>query len=165
MNYDYSTEKLYMGPAWDHDIGFGNTSKSSTTPGSYGSLLSNNAWIQNFFDPMKNSSAAKDYEGFLINQSSWYNRMFGDDEFVTLVKKRWAETREPLKKSIEWIRNQGRTLDDSAKLNDSVWHIIGSANWPRAPGYRSRKNYKSEVDFLVDWCEKRFEWLDRIFME
>ena len=167
MNYDYSTEKLYMGPAWDHDIGFGNTSKSSTTPGSYGSLLSNNAWIQmfNFFDPVKNSSAAKDYEGFLINQSSWYNRMFGDDEFVTLVKKRWAETREPLKKSIEWIRNQGRTLDDSAKLNDSVWHIIGSANWPRAPGYCSRKNYKSEVDFLVDWCEKRFEWLDRIFME
>ena len=58
-----------------------------------------------------------------------------------------------------------RGLDDSAKLNDSVWHIIGSANWPRAPGYRSRKNYKSEVDFLVDWCEKRFEWLDRIFME
>lgn len=167
MNYDYSAEKLYMGPAWDHDIGFGNTSKSSTSPGSYGSLLSNNAWVQmfNFFDPLKNSSAAKNYEGFLINQSHWYNRMFGDDEFVSLVKKRWAETREPLKKSIEWIREQGRDLEEAAEMNDSVWHLLGSASWPRAPGYRSRKNYKSEVDFLVDWCEKRFEWLDRIFME
>lgn len=167
MNYDYSAEKLYMGPAWDHDIGFGNTSKSSTSPGSYGSLLSNNAWIQmfNFFDPLKNSSAAKDYEGFLINQSHWYNRMFGDDEFVSLVKERWAETRDPLKKSIEWIREQGRDLEEAAELNDSVWHIIGSANWPRAPGYRDRKTYRSEVEFLVDWCEKRLEWLDKIFLE
>lgn len=167
MNYDYGTGKLYMGPAWDHDIAFGNTSKSSTSPGSYGSLLSNNAWIQmfNFFDPLKNSSAAKDYEGFLINQSHWYNRMFGDDEFVSLVKERWAETRELLKKSIEWLNEQGRGLEDAAELNDSVWHIIGSANWPRAPGYRERKTYRSEVEFLVDWCEKRIEWLDRIFME
>ncbi|WP_296090926.1 CotH kinase family protein [uncultured Treponema sp.] len=167
MNYDYSTETLYMGPAWDHDIGFGNTSKSTTTPESYGSLLSNNAWIQmfNFFDPLKNSSAAKDYEGFLINQGSWYNRMFGDDEFVALVKKRWVETRGQLKDSFEWLRGQGEFLDEAAELNDSVWHIIGSANWPRAPGYRSRKTYKSEVDFLVDWCEKRFEWFDMIFME
>lgn len=167
MNYDYSAEKLYMGPAWDHDIGFGNTSKSSTSPGSYGSLLSNNAWVQmfNFFDPLKNSSAAKNYEGFLINQSHWYNRMFGDDEFVSLVKKRWAETREPLKKSIEWIREQGRDLEEAAEMNDSVWHLLGSASWPRAPGYKERKTYRSEVEFLVDWCEKRIEWLDSVFME
>lgn len=91
--------------------------------------------------------------------------MFGDDEFVALVKKRWVETRGQLKDSFEWLREQGEFLDEAAELNDSVWHIIGSANWPRAPGYRSRKTYKSEVDFLVDWCEKRFEWFDMIFME
>lgn len=167
MNFDYSAGKLFMGPAWDHDIAFGNTAKGSTSPGSYGSLLSNNAWLQmfNLFDPAKNSSDASDCEGFLINQSHWYNRMFSDDEFVSLVKRRWAETREPLKKSLEWLRIQGRDLNEAAELNDSVWHIIGSANWPRAPRYRSRKTYKSEVDFLVDWCEKRFEWLDMIFSE
>ncbi|MGN0728806.1 CotH kinase family protein [Treponema sp.] len=164
MNYDYKTEKLYMGPSWDHDIAFGNSAKSSTFSSVYGSPMSSNAWINlfYFFDPLKNSTAAGDYDGFLINQSHWYNRLFADEEFVALVKDRWQEKRKELWDSIEWLRKQGEALDAAAELNDSVWHILGSAAWPRVPGYRKRKTYKSEVDFLVEWCEKRFLWLDFI---
>ncbi len=163
MNYDYSTEKLYMGPAWDHDIGFGNTSKDSITQ-------SGNSWNAGkdwgYFDFWKkedNSTAAKNYEGFLINQRGWYRRLFEDEDFAKAVKARWRETREKLGDSIVWLKELGVILNEAAEMNDSVWHLLGSASWPRAPGYKERKTYRSEVDFLVDWCEKRIEWLDSVF--
>ena len=62
MNYDYGRQKLFMGPAWDHDIGFGNTAKSSTSVSmSYGSLLSNSAWFQmfKFYDKDANSTCKR----------------------------------------------------------------------------------------------------------
>ena len=163
MNYDYSTEKLYMGPAWDHDIGFGNTSKDSITQ-------SGNSWNAgkdwgyfNFWKREDNSTAAKNHEGFLINQRGWYRRLFEDEDFAKAVKARWRETREKLGESIVWLKAQGVILNEAAEMNDSVWHLLGSASWPRAPGYRERKTYRSEVEFLVDWCEKRIEWLDSVF--
>ena len=163
MNYDYSTEKLYMGPAWDHDIGFGNTSKDSITQ-------SGNSWNDGkdwgYFDFWKkedNSTAAKNHEGFLINQRGWYKRLFEDKDFAKAVKARWSETRAKLGESIVWLKAQGVILNEAAEMNDSVWHLLGSASWPRAPGYRERKTYRSEVEFLVDWCEKRIEWLDCVF--
>lgn len=167
MNYDYSQDKLFMGPAWDHDIAFGNSGESSTGSNSYNSLVSNSAWIQMFrgFDFSKNSTMPSNEEGFLINQSSWYHRLFNDADFVNAVEKRWCETRLELKSSIDWLKEQGELLNSAGELNDSVWHIIGSAIWPRAPGYRDRKTYKSEVKYLTDWCERRFEWMDSIFYQ
>lgn len=163
MNYDYSTEKLYMGPAWDHDIGFGNTSKDSITQ-------SGNSWNEgkdwgyfNFWKREDNSTAAKNHEGFLINQRGWYRRLFEDEDFAKAVKARWSETRKKLGDSIVWLKEQGVILNEAAEMNDSVWHLLGSASWPRAPGYKERKTYRSEVEFLVDWCEKRMEWLDGVF--
>lgn len=166
MNYDYGRQKLFMGPAWDHDIGFGNTAKSSTSVSmSYGSLLSNSAWFQmfKFYDKDANSTSAKDYEGFLINQNAWYYRLFSDIEFVKAVKMRWNETRPALEQSVVWLRQQGVELEAAAEMNDSVWHIIGSSIWPRAPGYRLRKTYASEVEYFADWCENRIVWLDSVF--
>ena len=167
MNYDYSQDKLFMGPAWDHDIAFGNSGESSTGSNSYNSLVSNSAWIQMFrvFDFSKNSTMPSNEEGFLINQSSWYHRLFNDADFVNAVEKRWCETRLELKSSIDWLKEQGELLNSAGELNDSVWHIIGSAIWPRTPGYRDRKTYKSEVKYLTDWCERRFEWMDSIFYQ
>jgi len=163
MNYDYGMGKLYMGPAWDHDIGFGNTSKDSVTQ-------SGNSWNEgkdwgyfSFWKKEDNSTAAKNYEGFLINQRGWYKRLFEDEDFSKAVKARWSGTRKKLEVSIVWLKAQGVILNEAAEMNDSVWHLLGSESWPRAPGYRKRKTYRSEVEFLVDWCEKRIEWLDSVF--
>lgn len=168
MTYDYDKQKLFMGPAWDHDIAFGNTAKSSTGfANGYTSPLSDSEWISRFpsFDPAENSTAAKDEAGFLINQDYWYNKLFGDDQFVRAVKERYRETRPALAESLVWLKAQAEHLTEAAELNDSVWHIIGSAVWPRAPGYRTRKTYQSETDYLIQWCENRMHWLDTVFLE
>lgn len=163
MNYDYATEKLYMGPAWDHDIAFGNTSKDSISQ-------SGNSWNTGrdwgYFRSWSredNSTAAKNHEGFLINQRGWYKRLFEDEDFAREVRERWLGTRKKLGESIVWLKAQGVLLNETAEMNDSVWHLLGSESWPRAPGYKKRKTYRSEVEFLVEWCEKRIEWLDSVF--
>ena len=165
MHYDYKKQKLFMGPSWDHDIAFGNSGESSTGVSSMDSMVSNSAWLWmfKFFDFSKNSTMPADHEGFLINQNAWYHRLFNDYDFLAAVVKRWNETREDLKASIDWLREQGRRLEAAGEMNDSVWHLLGSAIWPRAPGYRQRKTYQSEVEYLADWCERRFEWMDGIF--
>ena len=170
MNYDYATGKLCMGPAWDHDIAFGNTSKSSASVNldkHEGFLLPSDIWarILPAFSLEDNSLAARNAEGFLINQTDWYNRLFGDEAFVRDVKNRWWQTRDALEESFVWLEEQALIIEQAAKLNDSVWKIIGSSVWPRAPGYRDRKSYESEVDYLVSWCKERAEWLDQMFLE
>ena len=168
MTYDYDEDRLFMGPVWDSDIGFGNTERSGFSPSSgYGPLLSSHAWREMFptLAISEKPSAVHNAEGFLINQDYWYNRLFSDARFVRAVKMRYAETRSALADSIRWLREQGAILNEAAELNDSVWHILGSALWPRAPGYRNRKTYLSEVEYLTNWCEQRMAWLDGVLLE
>ena len=169
MNYDYGTGKLCMGPAWDHDIGFGNTAKTSSSVDltKYEPLLPSEDWARTLpaFRLEDNSLAAQNAEGFLINQTDWYNRLFSDEAFVREVKDRWQQTRPNLEESFVWLEEQAHSIEQAAKLNDSVWKIIGSSLWPRAPGYKERRTYESEVDYLVSWCKARAEWLDQMFLE
>lgn len=165
MTFDFDAQKIFMGPPWDHDIAFGNTTKGATTISSGFSDEIFPGRFAEFFHRDKNNSAAKDYDGFLINQSYWYYRLFCDEEFALMVRERYAETRKKLAESLDWISAQGKFLNDAAELNDSVWHILGSGIWPRAEGYRERKTYESEVNFLVQWCRNRMNFFDDAFAE
>ena len=168
MTYDYDTERLSMGPVWDSDLGFGNTSRSDFLIYSfYGELLSDDEWSEIFpaLESQKRVDKVHSPEGFLINQQFWFNRLFADKRFVRSVRARYAQTREALAESIKWIREQGELLNEAAGLNDSVWGFIGSSIYPRAPGYLKRKTYMSEVEYLADWCERRMAWLDGVFLD
>ena len=160
MNYDYGTKKLSMGPVWDHDIAFGNNQKAASDV-----LLPVEFNLKAGYDMEANNNSAMDYDGFLINQFSWFRILFTDEEFVSLVKERWAQRRPELEKSIVWLEEQGRLLDDAGELNNRVWHVLGSDLWPRAPGFKSRTTYASEVDFLLEWTRGRMKFLDSMFLD
>lgn len=127
-----SDNKIYMGPPWDFDIAFG------------GSHMDNN------FSP----------EDSWINKFHWYKELWRNEEFKQAVKMRWLETRDALRKSFEYIHKESNFLEEAAFLDDSVWHTIGKKQWPLTPGYKDRKTYKAEVDYVYDWCVKRFDWMD-----
>ena len=160
MNYDYGTKKLSMGPVWDHDIAFGNNQKAASDV-----LLPIEFNLKAGYDMEANNNSAMDYDGFLINQFSWFRILFTDEEFVSLVKERWAQRRPELEKSILWLEEQGRLLDDAGELNNRVWHVLGSDLWPRASGFKSRTTYASEVDFLLEWTRGRMKFLDSMFLD
>ena len=133
MYYNHSDGKLYLGPNWDFDISCGNI---------------------NFHDCDKTS-------GFRIKNAAWISRMFEDPGFVANVKTRWNSTKSDLYQSVNtWIPSQAASLEDAAQKNFSRWRILGNYVWPNADGYATRKTYQSEIDYLVNWLNARYTWLD-----
>lgn len=135
MHYDSSKQKLFMGPAWDFDISCGNIS-----------------WY-NCYKP----------EGNFVNENSWYKRLFEDETFKSAVYKRWHEKSEKVEKSFGWLQEQSEIYYPAIMLNDTVWKNIGHRQWPHAPGWKNRKTYQSELDYMTSFLEKRFAWMNESY--
>lgn len=132
MYYDPKDQKLHRGPIWDFDIGFGNI----------------------------NYNSCNNCEGFWIKNSAWYNRLFEDPNFVSKVKFRWNEISQELHNVITTeIQKRADSLSSSAGINFVRWPILGIYVWPNAAGYERRTTYQSEIDYMKDWLEKRYQWL------
>lgn len=132
LHYDSAKAKICMGPVWDFDISSGNIS----------------------WDDCENP------EGFWINGAVWYAQLFKDPAFVTLVQNRWLEKRALLEESLSWLSKEADALRDAVMLNDAVWKNIGHRQWPHAPGWKQRKTYQAELNYMTNWLEKRMNWLD-----
>lgn len=130
MYYNPENQKLYMGPIWDFDIGFGNI----------------------------DYNGCDKQEGFWIKQSGWYNKLFEYPEFAEKVQSRWNEVSDTLQSDISVIQNKADEIAHSADLNFKRWNILGIYVWPNAPGYEERKTYQSEVDYMTTWLTKRYKW-------
>lgn len=130
--YDSEKGKLCMGPVWDFDIAFG----------------------------ADHHDGCNLPEGWYVNQFFWYKRLFEDKVFVNALKSRWEEKADDLRASIEWIKQEAEMLQEARMLDDAIWKTIGNRIWPHTPGWRQRKTYVSEVKYMTDWCQQRFDWLD-----
>lgn len=136
LYYDPTDEKLHLGPNWDFDIAFGNI----------------------------NYNGCDEAAGFWIKGSAWITRMFQDPAFVEKVKFRWNEKKADLQNaitlSIGTIQNLANQISISADYNFKRWEILGGYVWPNADGYDKRTTYQSEVDYMINWCNERFSWLN-----
>ena len=130
--YEQNSGKFFMGPIWDFDISCGNIS----------------------YDNCENP------EGEFINSKAWYKRLFEDENFKKAVHKRFLEKNDELYESFSWIQEQADKLVPAIKINDAVWKNIGHRQWPHAPGWKNRKTYQAEVDYMIDFLEKRRIWLE-----
>lgn len=52
------------------------------------------------------------------------------------------------------------TLKSAADFNFRKWKVLGDYVWPNASGYEDRKTYQSEIDYLIDWLNARYAFLD-----
>ncbi|WP_022932484.1 CotH kinase family protein [Treponema bryantii] len=133
LYYNPETSKLHMGPNWDFDISCGNIDYNNCDK----------------------------TEGFWIKNAAWISRMFQDPLFVTNLKARWNEKKSDLyttvNTKIQLLADENKA---SADYNFKKWQILGIYVWPNAAGYENRTTYQSEVQYLIDWCNERFSWLD-----
>ena len=129
--YDSQAKKIFMGPLWDMDISCGNI----------------------------NYDGCQDPEGFWVKKDQWYKRLFEDEYFAEKVAERWNETKQKLISSFDWLENESKNVKSFVMLNDSVWHNLGRRQWPHAPGWKNRKTYESEVDYMTDFLKKRAQWM------
>lgn len=136
LYYDPSDEKIHFGALWDYDLGFGNV---------------------NYNDCFKTEKF------YIMTRSVWFSRLFLDPAFKAKVRDRWNAKKGELKKSINsQIDKLASKVEDSAEYNFQVWPILGSYVWPNADGFEKRLTYKSEVEYMKDWCTKRYNWMDSV---
>jgi len=133
LYYNATECKLNMGPIWDFDISCGNNSYE-------GNCYPEGYWIK--------------------NEAIWYKKLFEDPWFVEQVKNRWLEKQTELKESVNYIYSLSRKIKYASELNDLAWQNIGHFQWPHAIGWKNRKTYDDEVNYFIDWLNKRIEWLN-----
>lgn len=122
-------QKLKMGPVWDFDLALGNYD-----------------WTDYMFP-----------EGFRVRNCSWFNRLFEDPEFTSLVRKRFGYFYSRKQELFHYLNERAKYIEDSMVENNCVWGTLYNTTWPN---YAVRGSYQNEVAFLKDFLVKRFEWLD-----
>lgn len=132
MYYDTNSGKLFMGPAWDFDLAFGNIS----------------------WDDCEKT------DGFWVNTNGWYSRLWEMEAFRKAVKKRWNEKKSVILDSENWLSEQSLLLKNAIDLNNRVYPSFGKRQWPHAKGWKSRKNHKMEVEYFSNWIKNRYSWYD-----
>ncbi|MBR1938325.1 MAG: CotH kinase family protein [Spirochaetales bacterium] len=81
-----------------------------------------------------------------IKNSIWMQRFFQDENFEDKVKERYKQVRDSLYEAVNGIKTVAETISVSASLDYSRWEID--------------KDYKAQVDELVNWLRNRLDFLD-----
>lgn len=121
--------KLTMGPVWDFDISSGNCNYSN-------SRLTSGWWIRNY--------------------PSWYGRLFEDPAFENQVKARFIALTPHINEVVSRMQQRSKLYIPGKADDESKWKTLGKYIWPNYVWYNS---YEEEVAYLLDWMEKRMNWL------
>ena len=138
--------KLKMGPIWDFNLAFGNVNYcDGDSP--YG-------WAHRFNDICSGDTWQVPF---------WWNRFLDDPEYVSLLKERWAILRSEILSS-DTVSGRLRELQENLKGSSAIdknfgkWLILGKYIWPNK---FIGDSYDSEINYLEEWINERFDWLDQ----
>lgn len=137
--------KIFAGPLWDFDLGYGNVNYWS--PG-----LDHTGWL---------------YEDVKVDEYSrmyWWKRMMEDPYFRNLAKTRWVDLRMNKFSSlaINAVIDSIKTLTHDARVrNYEQWPILGEYVWPNYDW--SNNDYDDEVEYFSEFLFDRIGWMDYHF--
>lgn len=142
-NKDSKNNKLFIGPPWDYNLGWGNAD--------YCDGGSSTGWASdfNFICPGDN---------FQI--PFWWQKMLSDPEFLNRLNCRWNELRQgPFNTDSinDLIDSVSLFLQEPATRNFSKWNILNNWVWPNNFVGGS---YLTEIGFIKNWINDRFLWID-----
>ncbi|HEX6891843.1 MAG TPA: CotH kinase family protein [Chryseolinea sp.] len=137
--------KLFMGPVWDFNLGFGNAN--------YCTGGSPEGFVLDF-----NSICPDDY--WLI--PFWWKRLLQDETFSDKVAARWGELRSGAfsEENLHgYIDSVASVLNVEAQgRNFQAWNVLNKYVWPN---YYIGATFQSEVSWLKSWISQRLTWLDQ----
>lgn len=134
--------KLFAGPAWDFNLGYGNV--DYWEPGIYYT-----GWL--YTDVQSNSWSIM----------YWWKRMMEDAYYRNLTKTRWVSLRQNqlTDAAIHSVIDSILIHIDAAKdRNYERWPILGHYVWPN---YDWQDNtFEDEVDYFENYLFNRLHWID-----
>ena len=127
--YKAPGEKLYMGPIWDFDLGFGNV---------------------NYADPEFPT-------GFWVRHNPWISRMLQDPTFVLKVKQRFSYFLNREQQIYDLIDEYYAYLYVSQWENDHIWNTLGVWVWPNSQVFNTYEEeiayLKYWIETRLNWME------------
>jgi hypothetical protein len=144
---DSKNGKLFLGPYWDYNHGFGNSDYYD------GAIIE--GWQLSY---LTTNSTFKTTDQF--QPPFWWNRLLQDKNFMNKVKLRWIELRKKqfVVKSIEaFIDSFVVHLAEAQQRNFVKWPILNTYVWPNAYVGGS---YFNEITYLKKWINDRINWID-----
>ena len=136
--------KLFAGPLWDFNLGWGNANycQGGQTSG----------WEINFNSVCQGN-------GSLMNPF-WFNRMLQDTVFANNVNCRWTDLRTSILSDsylMAYIDSMATILTEPAVRNYNRWPILGVYVWPN--NYVGN-TYQEEITYMKNWILARTAWMD-----
>jgi len=136
--------KIFMGPIWDYNEGFGNVDYcTGGTP---------SGWVLDF-----NKTCPDDYWQIPF----WWKKLLLDSAFTKQLNDRWNSLRSTVLATSQvsaFIDSLNTVLDAEAQQrNFTAWPIIGVYVWPN---YYVGPTYQSEISYLKGWVTSRLNWMD-----
>ncbi len=138
---DSKDGKLYMGPIWDFNLGFGNADYC-------------NAWLT--------TDWAWDFNNICGPHTPfWWAKFLKDPDYLQQFKERWTNVRQNVLSNetvLGHIDSLASVLEEPQKRNFAQWPILNQYVWPNS---YVGGTYANEIGFLKSWITSRFDWLDR----
>lgn len=141
MYKDGKSDKIHFGPVWDFDQAFGNNRSNASN---------------DFLDKIKDDNS---------HSSSIFTHLMQFKGFREEVKKVYDEKYKNILN--EYMGNSGKLqkqadyLKTSANMNFTRWNILGKDN-PAGKGLLPlEKTYQGNVDVMLDWINKRYNYYEK----
>jgi len=134
--------RLYAGPVWDFDIAAGN----AYYQGGPGGYSPHGEWV--------------------TYRCDWFRDLMAVPSIRTEARARWAEIRNrEVRQTLDRLDFMADTYADCFNRNFDRWQIMNIYVWPN-PGNVWNHNpsfdirtHRGQVDFLIDWLERRGDWM------
>ena len=137
-------QKLTFSPVWDFDLAFGNI--ANLTP-------DYDSW-------------ACSQNGFTDTTITWGSYLVNDPKFRNKLQKRWEQVRGPLRTAAtNSLATMRHLMDKAGDANFAMWVTPGEKlgwEWDFVSNYT---NYKQHIDYIEVFLNKRFNVLDRVFID
>jgi hypothetical protein len=98
--------------------------------------------------------------GLRTAHSAWYEQLFKDPVFVAQVKERFAYFKSKKSDIFNNINNKAAYLKYSIIENNSRWGSLYTGTWIN---YAIWGAYDNEVQYMKNWLNTRFDWLEQAF--
>jgi len=137
---DSTDHRLYAGPIWDINHGFGNCD--------YGYTWLTNNWLLGY-------QATDDPIAF------WWHKLWNDDGFEAAFSERYTELRSTtlsLNHIYSIIDSVANYLGPAIDRNFTRWPTLGTYVWPN---YYVFDTYAEEIEYLKSWTAERLQWMDQ----
>ena len=138
------TRRLMLGPLWDFDLAFGNyrimAEEDWAIEGEYG------------YSPYGLTAALRNY---------WFGSAMAMPEFARLAFDRWQEiSGNEVYATIRQVEAIGAYYSADFERNFTRHDILGRQVWQEPDYIISVLTHAGQVELLVDWMERRRQWMD-----